>query len=169
MDELLLEIPNKANLAELRELAGGACRTMELLEKHDLQLDDDMNVNLPPPATAASSTAKPPAIRKTASLLEIYDMLREYGGNLNATAEEVRNTVVNKLLLETDNPDARIRLKALELLGKVPEIGLFVDIKAPPPADMAVSDVAARLKARLHELKQSVEGVYEAPSAPDKV
>ena len=169
MDELLLEIPNKANFAELRELAGDACRTMELLEKHDLQLDDDMNVTLPPPATAASSTTKPPAVRTTTALLEIYNMLREYGGNLTATVEEVRNTVVNKLLLETDNPDARIRLKALELLGKVPEIGLFTDAKTPPPADASDSDVAARLKARLHELKQSVEGVYEAPSAPDKV
>lgn len=168
MDELLLEIPNKANFAELRELAGGACRTMELLEKHDLQFDDDMNVTLPPPAPSASSTAKLPAVRTTTSLLEIYNMLREYGGNLTATVEEVRNTVVNKLLLETDNPDARIRLKALELLGKVPEIGLFTDAKTPPPADASDSDVAARLKARLHELKQSVEGVYEAPSAPDK-
>lgn len=169
MDDLVLEIPNKANLNVLRESAEAACRTLELAEKHDLAFDDDFNVNLPPPASStAAPSGKPPAVKTTTSLLEIYNMIREFGGNLSATADEVRNTVVNKLLLETDNPDARIRLKALELLGKVPEIGLFSDAKAPPPADAPDAEVAAQLKARLHELKQSVEGVYEAPDESPK-
>ena len=172
MDDSVLEIPSKVNLNILRESADAACRTLELAEKHDLPFDDALNVNLPPPtndALNASATSTPlsgrtPAVKTTASLLEIYNLLREFGGSLNATAEEVRNTVINKLLLETDNQDPNIRLKALKMLGEVPEIGLFGTTKTPPAAEKPDSEVAAKLKARLHELKQGVEGVYESTS-----
>lgn len=164
MDDLVLEIPSKANLTELRESAEAACRTLELAEKHDLPFDDEFNVNLPPPANGPNLGIKAPAIRSSPSLLVIYNMIQEYGGSLNATAEEVRNTVFNKLLLETENPDPRVRIKALELLGKVPEVGLFTDPKLAARHEKPDSNVEEQLKARLHELKKSVEGVYETQS-----
>lgn len=155
-----LEIPSRANLAELRENAEAACRTMELAEKHDLPLDEDLYLNLPPPANSQNST-RLPVSKSSASLLIIYDMLREYGASLNATVEEVRNTIINKLLLETESQDPNVRLKALKMLGEVPEIGLFSPHKAPKSADTVDPDVSERLKAKLHELKKSAEGVYE--------
>jgi hypothetical protein len=39
----------------------------------------------------------------------------------------MRTYVTNKLILETENPDPRIRLKSLELLGKISDVGLFTD------------------------------------------
>ena len=166
MEDLVLEIPSKANLTELRETAEAACRTLELAEKHDLPFDDDFNVNLPPPVDPVPTRA--PAVRSSPSLLVIYNMIQEYGSGLNATAEEVRNTVFNKLLLETENPDAKVRIKALELLGKIPEIGLFTDPKLAARREKPDSDVAEQLKARLHELRKSVEGVYETAEEPTK-
>jgi hypothetical protein len=168
MDDLVLEIPNKANLAELRESAEAACRTIELAEKHDLSFDEEFNINLPPPAGTDVPPSKMPVQRASASLLEIYNMLQEYGGSLNATTDQVRNTIINKLLLETDNPDGRIRIKALELLGKVPEIGLFSPSRGRKDPDDDDSDVTEKLKARLRDLKQGAEGVYEVASEPEK-
>ncbi len=171
MDDLLLEIPNKVNLAALRESAETACRTLQLAEKHDLSFDDEYNVSLPPPANVGG-TEEVPVPRATTSLLEVYNMIREYGGPLHATAEEVRNTIINKLLLETENTDGRIRIKALELLGKVPEIGLFVDPKdrdrSKNPDQAEADKLKARLKDQLTDLKKDVEGVYEPQDGDTK-
>jgi hypothetical protein len=43
------------------------------------------------------------------------------------SAQQMRTYVTNRLLRETDNPDPRIRMKSLELLGKISDVGLFTD------------------------------------------
>ena len=35
--------------------------------------------------------------------------------------------VTNKLILESDNADPRVRIRALELLGKITDVGLFTE------------------------------------------
>lgn len=54
-------------------------------------------------------------------------MLGEYDEELINNAVRIREYVRNKLLEESDNPDPKIRIKALELLGKVKDVGLFTD------------------------------------------
>jgi hypothetical protein len=56
---------------------------------------------------------------------------------------------VAKILEETDHPDARIRLKALEMLGKVTEVGLFterIEIKKTELSDVELDE---RIKQKL--------------------
>ena len=57
----------------------------------------------------------------------LQSMLNEYDKIVVKSAAQLRTYVTNKLLAETVNPDARIRLKSLELLGKVSDVGLFTD------------------------------------------
>lgn len=54
-------------------------------------------------------------------------MLNEYDKTVVQSAGQLRTYVTNKLLLETEHPDARIRMKSLELLGKISDVGLFTD------------------------------------------
>ena len=54
-------------------------------------------------------------------------MLTEYDKVVVQSAGQLRTYVTNKLLLETQHPDARIRMKSLELLGKISDVGLFTD------------------------------------------
>jgi hypothetical protein len=54
-------------------------------------------------------------------------MLNEYDKVVVQSAGQLRTYVTNKLLLETEHPDARIRMKSLELLGKISDVGLFTD------------------------------------------
>jgi hypothetical protein len=42
-------------------------------------------------------------------------------------AKRLRNYVTNKLVIESENMDARIRMRALELLGKISDVGLFTE------------------------------------------
>jgi len=138
---------------------------MALMEKHDVEVHllpftpepDEDKPEENKKAKRASST--------TVSLLEAYNILEEYGGSLNATPEDIKNTVINKLLLETENSDARIRLQALQFLGKITEIGLFAEKKEVTITHQNAADIKNKLKERLLELKQNAEGVYEAKSS----
>lgn len=54
-------------------------------------------------------------------------LLNEYDKTVVQSAAQLRTYITNKLILETDNADPRVRLKALEMLGKVSDVGLFTD------------------------------------------
>lgn len=57
----------------------------------------------------------------------LQSLLNEYDKTVVKSAAQLRTYVTNKLLAETANADPRIRLKSLELLGKVSDVGLFTD------------------------------------------
>ena len=54
-------------------------------------------------------------------------LLTTYEWEFIDRAKELRAYAVGKILEETNHVDARIRLRALELLGKVTEVSLFTD------------------------------------------
>ncbi|NBW17343.1 MAG: hypothetical protein EBR82_56125 [Caulobacteraceae bacterium] len=63
----------------------------------------------------------PEVAAKLGSLLQAYDQ------QVVADAVQIRTVVTNKLLLISDCGDPRYELKALELLGKISDVGLFTD------------------------------------------
>ena len=62
-----------------------------------------------------------------ASLVHLDRMLSEYDHELINSAVRIREYTKNKLLVDSENPDGRIRIRALELLGKMKDVGLFTD------------------------------------------
>lgn len=139
-----------ANTARLLESAGLA------LELTDLDLDDA--------AATARQAARNPAALKTraavggltkktpAALLLTEKILTDYGHKIVQEASQVRHMVVNKLIQETENPDARIRVKALELLGKVSDVGLFTEKQEITVTHQTSDDLRARLRRKLEKL-----------------
>jgi len=59
------------------------------------------------------------------ALLHLEAILSEYDRDILNASTRLRTYVTNKLLLETVDPDAKVRLKALELLGKTANVGAF--------------------------------------------
>jgi hypothetical protein len=57
----------------------------------------------------------------------LQSLLSEYDTVIVKSAQQMRTYVTNRLLAETANPDPRIRMKSLELLGKISDVGLFTD------------------------------------------
>jgi hypothetical protein len=66
--------------------------------------------------------------------------------------EEIRTFVVNKLLLEADAGDSKNRMRALELLGKVGEVGLFVEKKEVVHKNYKEEEVDRLLEQKIKEL-----------------
>jgi hypothetical protein len=76
-------------------------------------------------------------------------MVTAYQWKFIEQAEELRSMSVAKIVKETDHPDARIRLKALELLGKVTEVALFTDRISVKSEDVTDEELDARIKEKL--------------------
>ena len=66
----------------------------------------------------------------------------------------MRHTVTNRLLEESQNPDPRIRIRALELLGKHSDVGLFTDRSEVTITHQSTDELKARLRAKLQRLIQ---------------
>ena len=65
---------------------------------------------------------------------------------------QLRRFVTNKLIEDADHPDARHRLKALELLGKVSDVGLFSEKTEVVVKNAAPEDLENQIKSKLFKL-----------------
>jgi hypothetical protein len=105
------------------------------------------------PQVLQTKVAQQALTKKTpAALLLTASILKDYGHKIVEEASQVRHMVVNKLIQETDNPDPRIRVKALELLGKVSDVGLFTEKQEITVTHQTTDDLRARLRRKLEKL-----------------
>ena len=99
-----------------------------------------------PTADAHAMVSKletPQAVRHLTSMLTAYDW------EFIQQAKELRGYAVAKILEECEHPTASIRLKALALLGKVTEVGLFTEKIEVKKTDMTEDEVDRKLKEKL--------------------
>ena len=99
-----------------------------------------------PTADAHAMVSKletPQAVRHLTSMLTAYDW------EFIQQAKELRGYAVAKILEECEHPTASIRLKALALLGKVTEVGLFTEKIEVKKTDMTEDEVDKKLKEKL--------------------
>lgn len=99
-----------------------------------------------PTADAHAMVSKletPQAVRHLTSMLTAYDW------EFIQQAKELRGYAVAKILEECEHPTASIRLKALALLGKVTEVGLFTEKIEVKKTDLTEDEVDRKLKEKL--------------------
>jgi hypothetical protein len=89
------------------------------------------------------------SIETPAAVKHLVGMLTAYDWEFVSQAKELRGYAVAKLLEECENPNANIRLKALGLLGKVTEVGLFTEKIEVKKTDMTEAEIDQRLKEKL--------------------
>ena len=84
-------------------------------------------------------------------------MVTAYQWKFVEQAEELRSMSVAKIVKETDHPDAKVRLKALELLGKVTEVALFTDRVAIKTDEISDEELDAKIKEKLSRYMGTVD------------
>jgi hypothetical protein len=87
-------------------------------------------------------------------------MLTAYDWEFVQQAKELRGYTVAKLLEECENPSANIRLKALGLLGKVTEVGLFTDKIEVKKLDLTEEEIDKKLKEKLAKFMNVSDAEY---------
>ena len=89
-------------------------------------------------------------IKAPAAVQHLVGMLTAYDWAFVEQAKELRGYAVAQILEEVKHPDARIRLKALDMLGKVTEVALFterIEVKKAPMSDV---ELEMRIKEKLN-------------------
>jgi hypothetical protein len=100
-------------------------------------------------STPASIQSALTSIQTPAAVKHLVGMLTAYDWEFVHQAKELRGYAVAKLVEECESPNANIRLKALGLLGKVTEVGLFTDKIEVKKTDMTEDEIDKRLKEKL--------------------
>jgi|TARA_R100001129_G_scaffold163414_1_gene128974 hypothetical protein len=174
--EIGVEITEADSYIDLKDRAEAAGNTAEQLVEHGLEVqttqeDRDNAAKLVaayaenPENASKKVTNKRAASLTPASLVLTDAILKEFGQSVVENSLHIRHLVTNKLLLESENPDARIRMRALELLGKISDVGLFAEKSEVTITHQSTDDLRARLKGKLEKL---IEGeVVEDATAID--
>ena len=105
----------------------------------------------PDAKTTLTKITTPPAISRIVSMMTAYEW------QFVEEARRLRSMAVAKIVEETDHPDARIRLKALELLGKVTEVGLFTERIEVKKTELSDIELDAKIKEKLLQIQNTVE------------
>jgi hypothetical protein len=166
---------------ELHAKADALFQTAEFLEAFGVSTEptemDKVAARAAMHTAVSSASPENPApghthqITTSASAKYLKSILSEYDQAVVQSAVQIRTYVTNKLIEETTNPDAKIRIRALELLGKVGDVGLFVERSEVTVKHKTTVELEASIKdrvAKLLELKSKREQVEDVtPKAPD--
>ena len=105
-----------------------------------------------------------------AAVRHLTGMLTAYDWEFIHQAKELRGYAVAKILEECESPNANIRLKALGLLGKVTEVGLFTEKIEVKQEKLSDSDLDQRIKEKLNRFAGVVDviDVYSSEGQADE-
>ena len=106
-----------------------AVNTVDLLNSLGASIDFN-NEDLHKAADLITGTTKPntpKTVSKSAEAAAAHHLVKRFDFQAFSDALQARNFITNKLIELADNGDPKIELKALELLGKHSDIGLFTE------------------------------------------
>ena len=139
----------------LKEL--GAVDDDEIIEQAQVDAARKTFTNIVTNAPAAITKETLADVKTPVAVQHLVGMLTAYDWEFVHQAQAIRGYCVAQLVEETKNPSANIRLKALGLLGKVTEIGLFTDKVEVKKTEMSDEDIEKRIKDKLHSFMQVVD------------
>ena len=96
-------------------------------------------------------------------------MLKRFSHRVVDDAADVRNFVTNKLILESDNPDPRIRIRALELLGKVGDVGLFTEKTEVTVTHQSTDELREQLREKLAKMVEVIDDAEYVDVSDDDI
>jgi hypothetical protein len=106
-------------------------------------------------------------LQTPAAVRQLVGMLTAYDWEFVQQAKELRGYAVAKILEEVENPSANIRLKALGLLGKITEVGLFTEKIEVKKIDASDEEIERRIKEKLRRFMGVVDVVEVDPESDE--
>jgi hypothetical protein len=176
--QLGVAVPDDIGYLDLRDRAKAACKSARVLKKHGAKYNEAPSKKDKDLVTAltkayildAEGTSKKMTTTKmeqvsTPALLQITKILNEFSVAVVQSSIQLRNMITNKLIIETENPDPRVRIRALELLGKISDVGLFTDKREVTITTKSSDELRESLRSKLaklvpHQHEEIEDAVY---------
>lgn len=150
-----------AKLSDFKEKVEAACRTLNLLGiEEELPSDDDQEIAEKALYELIEDVDNQPKLLKTSQNFRpatyglVNELIKEYSVRVVDNATQIRLLVTNKLLLESDNPDPKVRMRALELLGKITDVGLFTEKSEVTVTHRSTEDLINNVRAKIAALRE---------------
>jgi hypothetical protein len=89
------------------------------------------------------------ALQNPATVAYLTGLIREYDHQVVDDAVQLRRFVTNKLIEETTKENATNRIKALELLGKISDVGLFTEKTEITVKNAPIEDLEAQIRSKI--------------------
>lgn len=167
-----LSLPDNIPYKDLHAVAKAACSTAKVLKDKGLKAKPtekdkvlaqntlcqiaDPTIN---PKKEEDQTKNLP--QTTASVMYLSEILGEFDKKVVQSAMQLRIYVTNKLIKETTDPDPKIRIRALELLGRISDVGLFTDRTEVTITHRATTDLESKLREKLQKLISDTSNTIE--------
>ena len=162
--EANIPLPFDTTSDEVKEFvdrAKYAVNTIKALQKAGLVVEKtDLDIQKAHEAFANQSVT--PINETPGTLLQLDAMLTEYDKSLINSAVRIKHYVTNQLLAESANPDPKIKIKALELLGKIGDVGLFAQKVEVTHSVRPTKEIEAAIMDRLAKYEHLVEVVPDS-------
>ena len=155
---------------QVRERAKAACRTIQELIDAGAEVEvtnDDSRI-----AHQLFANNTPVNVSKTTPgvILKLEALLNEFDHEFLGANRRITNYVTNRLLEESLDEDPRIRLKALELLGKRKGVNLFSDQIEVTVKEKPTTEIESELTLLLEKYMGEAEIVEnETPEVHESV
>lgn len=117
----------KEELEDFREKAHALFETVQELIKQGATVEVTDQDKAQSHQIAADGQLPPVKTLTPGTIINLEAILSEWDHEVLDAGRRLRNYVTNKLIMDSNDPDPRVRIKVLELLGKLNNVGLFSD------------------------------------------
>jgi len=149
-------------LANFIEKAQAACNSAELLGLDTTPTEKDLAVAEQTVYAVAENEEK--ANKKLAkkdqtpaTYKQVKSVLDEYSLRVVDNAMQIRLLVTNKLIIASESEDDRTKMRALELLGKITDVGLFTEKSEVTINNRSTKDLVESVRAKIQRLMHPVD------------
>lgn len=145
----------------VRERATAACKTAEVLRNQGAKFAPEDR-----PGVAALLKASAGGIETTrqqhqimsnpANAIMLREILSQYDMQVVQNAEQVRRYVTNRLIMESTDTNAKVRISALKLLGQISDVALFTERTEVTIKDKSSKDLEELLRQKLENVAKKL-------------
>ena len=110
-----------------------------------------------PDVTAPLNKATNKSLNTPAVVQQLQGMIADYDHQIVEDAVQLRRFITNKLIEDSGLTDPRHRIKALELLGKISDVGLFSEKTEITVKHLTPEDLESQIKSKLYKILGKTE------------
>lgn len=138
---------------------------------HDIEVTDEDAANAEATFQAYVDGNKgqitPAKLQKPETILKLEALVENYDWKVIQHADQIRMLVTNKLLELSNHRDPKVQLKSVELLGKLADVGMFVEKQEITYKQRTDEEIDAALNEKLGILIEgNFKTVEEVPAKP---
>ena len=153
-------------------ISAAAKTAKDILRKsglHDIEVTDEdaakAEATFQAYTNGNGSSITPASLDSPEAILKIEALVTTYDRKIIQHADQIRLVVTNKLLELAANKDPKVQLKAVELLGKLADVGMFVEKQEITYKQRSDEEIDAILNEKLGML---IEGDFTTETEPVK-